>query len=119
MQNLEGHVKIKDIERFLKLLDTKITEVEDEIKNAEYKFEEWCKDAYTKRYFRKDRTLEECKSIGLSDKWSLVVWEYRADISSLRQNKRRLLRVFQIATNCLVFGDELNVSFEDYYSAIE
>jgi len=119
MQNLKGHVKINNTEAFISQLHYKIGSCQDDISTIENEFSSWSKDTYTKRLFFKDRTAEECKSSALSDKYAEEVWNYYEDISYIKNKKRELDKLLTIAVNCLMKNNELNVSFEDYYTVIE
>jgi len=119
MQNLKGHVKINNISKFIdQLQDCRICCVES-ISYVESMFNSWSRDNYTKRMFLKDRTEEESRVAALADRYTEEVWNYHADISYLKKKKRNLDNLLAIAVNCLVQGNELNLSFEDYYMVIE
>lgn len=119
MRNPKGHVKISNTEDFISQLHYKIGRCQDDISTIENEFSYWSKDTYTKRFFFKDRTAEECKIAALADKYTEEVWNYYEDISYIKSQKRNLDKLLTIAVNCLLKNNELNVSFEDYYMVIE
>jgi len=119
MQNLKGHVKINNISKFIDQLQNCRLRCVESISYVESKFNSWSRDNYTKRMFLKDRTEEESRIAALSDKYVEEVWNYYEDISYLKKKKRNLDKLLVIAVNCLTQGNELNLSFEDYYMVLE